>query len=393
MEERENVMRRLATLALGFFLCSMWPTSLAPLAQQQDEDTQVKYQRALQEMARLQQELDAARQEIVRLKQQLENAQAAPPGAWLTEGNAALGQHKYPEAIAAYTKAIEARPHEAKAYRHRGIAYERLGDYAHAIEDFSRTIELDPQDAVIYNQRGIAHYHEGNLPQAEADFAKAIALNPNLAEAYNNRAILSRQLGNYRQARDDFRLAAQLGLTHAAPYLHVLHDEIRLAQERLHEAGFSPGVADGVPGPQTTAALRQYQRQQGLAVTGRLDEATRQALGLQAGLPPASPQSNAESTPHFVHQPKPDYPAEARQQGWEGTVTLRLEMLADGTVGAVEVARSSGYPLLDTTAQQAATTWRHKPAMHNGQPVTRWVSLQVHFALDQAAQTEPQRQN
>jgi TonB family protein len=74
-------------------------------------------------------------------------------------------------------------------------------------------------------------------------------------------------------------------------------------------------------------------------------------------------------------------------------VTLRIELLADGTVGEVEVARSSGYLVLDTAAQDAARTWTHKPAMHNGQPVTRQVSLNVHFALDKAAETEPQKQN
>lgn len=52
------------------------------------------------------------------------------------------------------------------------------------------------------------------------------------------------------------------------------------AQERLHAAGFAPGAMDGTLGPQTRAALRQYQKQHGLPVTGELDEATRQALGI-----------------------------------------------------------------------------------------------------------------
>ena len=210
-------------------------------------------------------------------------------------------QQKYPEAIAAYTRAIEAQPHEARLYKHRAIAYERLGDYAHAIEDFSRTIELAPPDAVIHNQRGIAHYQGGNLPQAEADFAKAIALNPNLAEAYNNRAILARQLGNYRQARDDFRTAAQLGLASASQYVQVLHDEMRLAQERLRELGFSPGPADGMPGPQTTTALRQYQQRQGWPVSGWLDAATRQGLGIHA-------ESQAAAQPSVRGKPTTIYP-------------------------------------------------------------------------------------
>jgi TonB family protein len=168
---------------------------------------------------------------------------------------------------------------------------------------------------------------------------------------------------------------------------------MRLAQERLHELGFSPGPADGVPGSQTTTALRQYQQRQGWPVSGWLDAATRQGLGIQAGAQAAAPPSAAESPPQFIQQAKPEYPALARESGWEGTVTLRIEMLANGTVGEVEIARSSGYPLLDTTAQNAARTWTHQPPLHHGQPVTRWVSLTVNFALDKAAETEPHRKN
>jgi TonB family protein len=190
---------------------------------------------------------------------------------------------------------------------------------------------------------------------------------------------VARALGNYRQAHKDFQSAMQSGMALASRHLQVLQDEVRQAQERLRTAGFTPGPADGSPGPQTTEALRQYQRSRGLPTTGGLDDATRYALGLQAA-PPGS-----EALPHFVQQPKPEYPPLARQQGWEGTVTLRLELLTNGTVGQVEVARSSGYPPLDTDAHDAAKTWTHQPAMSNGGPVTRWVTLDVNFALDKGA--------
>jgi hypothetical protein len=53
---------------------------------------------------------------------------------------------------------------------------------------------------------------------------------------------------------------------------------IRQAQKRLQEAGFAPGDIDGVLGPQTRTALRQYQAKHGLPKTGDLDEATLRAL-------------------------------------------------------------------------------------------------------------------
>jgi peptidoglycan hydrolase-like protein with peptidoglycan-binding domain len=61
----------------------------------------------------------------------------------------------------------------------------------------------------------------------------------------------------------------------ATPVVVVLH-----AQERLKAAGFDPGPVDGMLDARTQAALRQYQHQQGLPVTGALDTATQKALAI-----------------------------------------------------------------------------------------------------------------
>lgn len=50
--------------------------------------------------------------------------------------------------------------------------------------------------------------------------------------------------------------------------------DLRSAQARLNELGLDCGVADGIPGPRTTACLRQFQRQQRLPETGELDAGT-----------------------------------------------------------------------------------------------------------------------
>lgn len=56
---------------------------------------------------------------------------------------------------------------------------------------------------------------------------------------------------------------------------------MRRVQERLHAAGFSPGPLDGRLGPQTRAALRQYQQHKGLGVTGSLDRQTLESLRIR----------------------------------------------------------------------------------------------------------------
>ena len=55
---------------------------------------------------------------------------------------------------------------------------------------------------------------------------------------------------------------------------------VRSAQEALDRHGFELGPIDGILGPRTQAALRGYQRKNGITPTGQLDAATLRALDL-----------------------------------------------------------------------------------------------------------------
>jgi TonB family protein len=345
------------------------------------ESLRTQYRAAVQEITRLTQELARTQRDLEALKNSRPvSGDNAPASDFFLAGTAYITRQQYPAAVAAFTRAIERAPHDALAFRNRGIAHAQLGAHQNALHDLNTAITLDPQDAVAYNHRGMVYYALANPQQAVANFDKAIALHPKLVEAYNNRGLVWRTQGDVRRASKDFDTAAQLGMAHAAQHLQVLRDEIRQAQERLRQAGLNPGPADGIAGTQTIAALQQFQKTHGFPVTGLLDQATQQALGLHP--PIVSPQDTAAAVPRFVHQPKPDYPLLARQQGWEGSVTLRLELVADGTIGTVQIASSSGHPLLDTAAETAAKTWTHVPATQDGVAVTRWVDITLTFTLD-----------
>ena len=54
--------------------------------------------------------------------------------------------------------------------------------------------------------------------------------------------------------------------------------DVRTAQRQLKERGYYAGPVDGVIGPATENALRAYQRDRGLKVTGRLDSPTVRSL-------------------------------------------------------------------------------------------------------------------
>lgn len=53
---------------------------------------------------------------------------------------------------------------------------------------------------------------------------------------------------------------------------------VRQAQQQLKAAGFDPGPVDGHLGPNTRAALRDYQAAHSLPKTGKLDRETRRSL-------------------------------------------------------------------------------------------------------------------
>ena len=58
----------------------------------------------------------------------------------------------------------------------------------------------------------------------------------------------------------------------------MLSAVMRDAQAKLNELGFDVGRPDGAGGPKTTNALRAFQKDRGIPVTGRLDNATKSEL-------------------------------------------------------------------------------------------------------------------
>jgi TonB family protein len=104
----------------------------------------------------------------------------------------------------------------------------------------------------------------------------------------------------------------------------------------------------------------------------------------------------AESAPKAVGQAPGvrwpnniNYPVESRRNREEGTVTLRVQVLANGQVGECSIATSSGHPRLDAAALEAAKHWTFKPARRDGRPVDNVVLVPIKFVLEQG--DEPKR--
>lgn len=98
--------------------------------------------------------------------------------------------------------------------------------------------------------------------------------------------------------------------------------------------------------------------------------------------PPApAPVTPASANAGYLHNPAPEYPALAMRRGWEGTVLLRVHVLASGKPSEIQIQKSSGREQLDEAAQTAVKRWSFVPAKQGNDPIDGWVSVPIDFKI------------
>ncbi len=98
------------------------------------------------------------------------------------------------------------------------------------------------------------------------------------------------------------------------------------------------------------------------------------------------PPPGLGETPRFVAYDEPPRPIRTIQPEEprfmvSGTVVLEVEVLRDGSVGAVEISRSlmGGRGGPDEAAVAAVKQWEFSPAKSGGQPVAVWARIPIEF--------------
>ncbi len=165
-------------------------------------------------------------------------------------------------------------------------------------------------------------------------------------------------------------------------------------------------LAPPPPQPQPTPSLRTQPAEQNIApsdltvaenthaakTTGPVAEGPSVAPAppappVAASAPPApkveEPVTEATANAAYLNNPKPDYPAVAARQGWGGTVTLRVRVLADGHAESVEVKKSSGRKVLDESAIAAVKQWTFVPSKRGSTPIDGWATVPIVFNPEQ----------
>src|ERR1051325_7692146 len=144
----------------------------------------------------------------------------------------------------------------------------------------------------------------------------------------------------------------------------ALADTIKQAQEALAVAGYHLGDPDGKPGPATTVAVKKFQGDRHLPVTGKLDSITLAALGVGKGGDSSAAESDliiADAVNALVHTVDP----ETQQPAILAGTNSGLYRTVDPSKGWVKLSYGSFDPrtsCISTNPQQPETILVGTPA-------------------------------
>ncbi|KAK9454564.1 hypothetical protein V1511DRAFT_488932 [Dipodascopsis uninucleata] len=95
------------------------------------------------------------------------------------EGNRHVATRSYPQAIEAYTKAIELDPYNPIYYSNRAAVYSSSKQHELAVKDAEKALEIDPKYAKGYSRLGLAKFALGDAEGAMSAYGKGIEIEGN----------------------------------------------------------------------------------------------------------------------------------------------------------------------------------------------------------------------
>src|SRR5437868_1368744 len=141
-------------------------------------------------------------------------------------------------------------------------------------------------------------------------------------------------------------------------------DTIMRVQEALSAAGYHLGEPDGKPGPATTAALKKFQDDRHLPVTGRLDSITLAALGIGKDSRPGAAEQSDLIIADAVNALVSTVDAETQQPAILAATNSGLYRSIDPTKGWQKLSYGSfdpGTTCISTNPQHPETIWVGTP--------------------------------
>lgn len=90
-----------------------------------------------------------------------------------------------------------------------------------------------------------------------------------------------------------------------------------------------------------------------------------------------------EAKPNYLRNPAPAYPREARQQGWEGVIVIKVVVNQSGYPTQIDKEETSGFDVLDESALNAVRKWKFMPAKIGSIPIQSIVRIPIKFKLEE----------
>ncbi|CAN5194729.1 hypothetical protein BH20ACI2_BH20ACI2_13220 [soil metagenome] len=143
----------------------------------------------------------------------------------------------------------------------------------------------------------------------------------------------------------------------------------------LFQAFGSLGHTSNVPEVETASHGPSYTCKN--KFRGSSIESSGSDYGSGSGIGSGTPSTDNGSL-RILHKPRPQYTDEARANGTEGTVRLRVQFLSNGQIGSVQPLSDLGDGLTEQ-AIAAARSLRFEPAKRSGTPVS--VTRQVEYTF------------
>ncbi len=150
-------------------------------------------------------------------------------------------QGQYPEAIAAFEKAVNLEPGNFSGRVLLGWTQHRAGQSEIATDTLTQAFYQNPFEASTLNALGIVHLVRGQLKAAIASHTWAAFLKPDNEIAYYNLSLAFEQLGQYDWAIAMAQKAAQLEPSNPHPLIaqaiaHWGNGEISQARQQFQQA-------------------------------------------------------------------------------------------------------------------------------------------------------------
>ncbi len=95
-------------------------------------------------------------------------------------GVAQMGEQRFPEAIATFTRIIGLKPDFAEGWNKRATAYFLAGEYRNSLKDCDEVIKRNPQHFGVLSGYGQIYLQLNQPEKALEYFRRALAVNPNL---------------------------------------------------------------------------------------------------------------------------------------------------------------------------------------------------------------------